>query len=81
MVSFVVLMALLSSISSMTMAGPRMYAKMASDGYLPLWFAKASAPGWACVWLQGGLAISMLWLPLSNSSSPTWALRWASALP
>ncbi len=63
MVSFVVLMALLSSISSMTMAGPRVYAKMASDGYLPLWFAKASAPGWACVWLQGGLAISMLWLP------------------
>ena len=35
---------------------------MASDGYLPLWFAKASAPGWACM-ASGGLAISMLWLP------------------
>ena len=52
--------ALLSSVSSMVVAGPRVYAKMAQDGVFPKWFNAAddgrqSVPI-AAIWLQVILA-------------------------
>ncbi len=60
-VSVLVALALFTSISSMIMAGPRVYAKMASDGLFPAFFkAGAELPGTA-VALQTGLAVVVLW--------------------
>ncbi|HIF64191.1 MAG TPA: amino acid permease [Deltaproteobacteria bacterium] len=60
-VSAIVVLALFTSISSMIMAGPRVYAKMADDGLFPAFFkAGAKSPG-AAVALQTGLALVVLW--------------------
>jgi basic amino acid/polyamine antiporter, APA family len=59
--SAVTLLALASSVSAMTMAGPRVYAAMAADGFLPSIFAGAPGrPPAASVILQGGLALVIL---------------------
>ena len=55
--------ALLTSISAMIMAGPRVYAKMAEDGYLPSWFGSARPPATNAVILQIVIALLMLWIP------------------
>lgn len=55
--------ALLTSISAMTMAGPRVYAKMAEDGFLPSWFRSARAPATNAVLLQFMVVLLMLWIP------------------
>ena len=61
-VSALVGLALVTSISAMVMAGPRVYARMASDGLLPRFLARGSdAPG-AAVALQVGLAIVVVWV-------------------
>jgi APA family basic amino acid/polyamine antiporter len=53
--------AFVSSVSAMTFAGPRVYAAMASDGYLPRFLAGAEGrpSAWA-VMLQGALAVALL---------------------
>ncbi len=66
--SVFVILALVSSMSAMTFVGPRVYAAMAADGFLPR--ALAGAPGqpprWSVV-LQGVLAIVLLsWYQLSQ---------------
>ena len=58
-----IVIALLTSVSAMTMAGPRVYAQMAEDGYLPEIFTPAKQPGWTNILLQGVLALLMLWIP------------------
>jgi APA family basic amino acid/polyamine antiporter len=61
-VSVLVALALFTSISSMVMVGPRVYAQMAEDGLFPRLFkAGADVPG-AAVALQVGLAIVVLWI-------------------
>ena len=57
------MLALLSSLSAMIMMGPRVYAKMSSDGYLPGWLsAGTNGKGYsAAVWFQAAIAIAMLW--------------------
>jgi len=55
--------ALLTSISAMVMAGPRVYAKMAEDGYLPRWLSSERPPATNAVLLQLALALLMLWIP------------------
>lgn len=60
-VAALVALTLISSISAMVMAGPRVYARMAADGYLPRWLRAADGPPRAAVLLQGGLALVMLW--------------------
>ncbi len=60
LVRIIVSVALLSSVSSMIIAGPRVYAKMASDGVFPNLFRVAPrdrlvVPA-AAIWLQVGLA-------------------------
>lgn len=58
--SVFMIIALLSATSAMTMIGPRVYAAMARDGYLPKVFAgeDGKPPMWA-VFLQGGIAIAV----------------------
>jgi APA family basic amino acid/polyamine antiporter len=52
------IVALLSASSAMTMIGPRVYAAMARDGYLPAMFAgKGDRPPVASVLLQGAIAL------------------------
>ena len=59
--SGLIALALLTSVSSMVMAGPRVYARMAADGLFPRIFRKrAEVPG-AAVALQAALAIVVVW--------------------
>ncbi|HEU4729153.1 MAG TPA: APC family permease [Kofleriaceae bacterium] len=54
------IVALLSAASAMTMIGPRVYAAMARDGYLPAVFAgKDDRPPLWSVLLQSGLALAV----------------------
>jgi APA family basic amino acid/polyamine antiporter len=61
-VTLIVALALISSVSSMMMAGPRVYARMADDGYLPgmLRAPPGEAPRSGMV-LQLALSLVMLW--------------------
>ncbi len=60
--SMLALVALASAISAMTFVGPRVYAAMARDGFLPGLFAAKMGrpPGWSVV-LQGLIAVVLLW--------------------
>jgi APA family basic amino acid/polyamine antiporter len=66
-VSALVALVLVSSVSSMVMAGPRVYARMAADGYLPRWLAMAEGPPRAATALQCALALAMLWTSTFDS--------------
>ncbi len=62
-VSLFVILALVSAISAMMMVGPRVYAAMAADGFLPKMFAaRAGVPPFASVMLQGGVVLLFLFL-------------------
>jgi basic amino acid/polyamine antiporter, APA family len=54
-------LALATSVSSMMMAGPRVYARMAGDGCLPRWLATQSGPPLPAVLFQCVVALAMLW--------------------
>ncbi len=56
-----VALALFTSISSMVMAGPRVYARMAEDGLFPRWFGVTGEVPSAAVALQVGLAVLVAW--------------------
>ncbi len=60
-VASMVTLVLVSSVSAQVMAGPRVYAKMAADGYLPRFLAMADGPPRAAIALQAGLALVLLW--------------------
>jgi len=60
-VGALVALALVSSISSMVMAGPRVYSRMAADGYLPRWLQTETGPPRASIYFQCGLALLLLW--------------------
>jgi len=60
-VSVLVALALFTSISSMVMAGPRVYARMAEDGLFPRWLGVAKEVPTAAVALQVGLAVLVAW--------------------
>jgi basic amino acid/polyamine antiporter, APA family len=53
--------ALAMSVSSFVMAGPRVCAQMATDGYLPHWLAHQAGPPRAAILAQTALALVMLW--------------------
>ncbi len=61
-VSVLVALALFTSISSMVMAGPRVYARMAEDGLFPKLFSSGDEVPGAAVALQVGLALVVLWI-------------------
>ena len=60
-VAALIAVGLTSSVSSMVMAGPRVYARMAADGYLPRWFRAGDGPPRGSILLQGILACILLW--------------------
>ena len=60
-VSVLVALALFTSISSMVMAGSRVYAQMASDGLFPKQFVFRGDAPTAAVALQVGLVILLVW--------------------
>lgn len=60
-ISSLVALVLVSSISAQVMAGPRVYAKMAADGYLPRWLIMRVQPPRTAIALQGAAALAMLW--------------------
>ncbi len=60
-VGALVALTLISSVSSMVMAGPRVYARMAADGYLPRWLRTEQGPPRAAVYFQGAIALVLLW--------------------
>jgi basic amino acid/polyamine antiporter, APA family len=70
-VGSLVALVLVSSVSAQVMAGPRVYAKMAADGYLPRWLAMQSGPPRAAITFQALLALVMLW-----SASFEWLLTY-----
>ncbi len=57
----VVALACTTSIFSMVMAGPRVYARMADDGVFPRWLRFRGEVPRAAVWLQVGLSVAVLW--------------------
>lgn len=59
-VRVIIAIALVTSVSSLLMAGPRVYAKMASDGLFPRWLAFRDDRPFAAVALQMLLAIAFI---------------------
>ncbi len=57
MVRGVIVISLMTSVSAMVMTGPRVYAKMADDGFLPRVFCFAGRPPVPAIMLQAVLAI------------------------
>ncbi len=61
-VTALVALALATCISSMMMAGPRIFARMADDRCLPSWFCfPPHSPPRHAILLQAALALAMLW--------------------
>lgn len=54
-------LALMTTASSLVMAGPRVYARMAADGYLPRWMKASGAAPRGAIALQVVVALVMLW--------------------
>jgi amino acid transporter len=61
-VSALVALALFTSISTMVMAGPRVYARMAEDGLFPRFFGKGEDVPRAAIAFQAALAIGVVWM-------------------
>jgi APA family basic amino acid/polyamine antiporter len=61
-VALLVALALFASLSGMMLAGPRVYARMAEDGYLPRLVAAGGDAPAAAVALQAGLAVVVVWV-------------------
>jgi APA family basic amino acid/polyamine antiporter len=62
LLSGLVALALFTAISSMLMAGPRVYARMAEDGVFPGLFARGTDVPTAAVALQAVLAVAVVWV-------------------
>lgn len=60
-VSLLVTLALVTSVSSLVMTGPRVYTRMAADGFLPRWLRDPSDPPRRAIALQAALALAMVW--------------------
>ncbi len=60
-VRFGLALAMLTSISSMIMIGPRIYAQMADDGVFPKFFSFRGNTPSRSIFLQAVLAIALLW--------------------
>ena len=56
-VRLVIVVSLFTSISALVMTGPRVYAKMAEDGFLPRWFCFHDRPPVKAIWFQAVIAV------------------------
>jgi APA family basic amino acid/polyamine antiporter len=61
LVRITIVIALLTSVSSMVMIGPRVIARMADDGRLPSVFAFRGSVPRAAIWAQVALSVAILW--------------------
>jgi amino acid transporter len=61
LVRVVLIVALLTSVSSLVMIGPRVIARMADDGRLPRCFAFRGSVPRTAIWTQVALSIAILW--------------------
>jgi APA family basic amino acid/polyamine antiporter len=59
--TLLIALALVTSVSSLVMTGPRVYARMAADRYLPSWMEQKSGPPRAAILFQFAIALLMLW--------------------
>lgn len=59
--TFLIALALVTSVSSLVMTGPRVYARIATDGYLPTWMEQRSGPPRSAIVFQLVIALAMLW--------------------
>lgn len=59
--TFLIALALVTSVSSLVMTGPRVYARIATDGYLPSWMEQRSGPPRSAIVFQLVIALAMLW--------------------
>ena len=57
----VIVLAISSSLFSMLLMGPRVYARMSDDGYMPGWLSAKKNGYSAAVGFQAVIAIAMLW--------------------
>lgn len=57
LVRMVIVVSLFTSVSALVMTGPRVYAKMADDGFFPRWFRFEHRPPVQAIWFQATLAI------------------------
>jgi amino acid transporter len=53
----VIVVSLFTSVSALVMSGPRVYAKMAEDGFFPSWFQFHDRPPVVAIWFQAVIAI------------------------
>jgi APA family basic amino acid/polyamine antiporter len=60
-ITVIVTLALATSVSSLVMSGPRVYARMAADGYLPKLLIPAGTVPRAAILFQSTIAIVLLW--------------------
>lgn len=60
--TLIVVLVLYALVSSMVMAGPRVYARMAQDGLFPRFFAFTGEVPARAVFLQVALSIAVVWL-------------------
>ena len=61
-VALLIALALFTSVSSMMMIGPRVYARMAEDGRFPRWFSNRGEAPTRAVLLQAALSICVVWI-------------------
>ena len=59
-VRIIICLSLFTSVSAMVMTGPRVYAKMADDGFLPRVFQFKSETPVVAIWFQALLAITVI---------------------
>ena len=59
--TLLIALALVTSVSSLVMTGPRVYARIAADGYLPAWLEQRSGPPRSAIVFQWVLGVVMLW--------------------
>lgn len=59
--TLLIALALANSVSSQVMTAPRVYARMAAEGYLPSWLEPRSGPPRAAILFQLVVALVMLW--------------------
>jgi APA family basic amino acid/polyamine antiporter len=60
-VAALIALALITSVSAQIMAGPRVYARMAADGFLPRWLAATAGPPRRSIAFQSLIGLLMLW--------------------
>lgn len=66
-VRIIICLSLFTSVSAMVMTGPRVYAKMADDGFLPSFFRFKSSTPVVAIWFQAILAITVISLTTISS--------------